>query len=83
MRPRGTGRKNLVPKNRETGGSAKQGASIVCSVWEEHFSAIKPRTADGRRTKEDNTMHTYGIKLVDSHNILCLLAFTMTDEDQI
>ena len=26
MRPTETGRKNLVPKNRETGGIAKQGA---------------------------------------------------------
>ncbi len=73
----------MVPTNRETGGSAKQGASIVCSVWEEHFSAINPCTTDGLLTKEDNTRYTYGIKLVDSHNILCLLAFTMYDEDQI
>ena len=27
MRPRETGRKNLVPKNRETGGIAKQGGA--------------------------------------------------------
>ena len=27
MRPRDTGRKNLIPKNRETGGTTKQGGS--------------------------------------------------------